>query len=116
QLPVASCQRSHAPITGCWLLVTGTGNWELQAATKRQELRELEQVEPRMAHDRRDDRASPQVDDAPERAEQPGGHRRIGALNEMTDAERGARHDNADGAAAKPPLESPQEKRPLNLF
>src|SRR5215831_15537840 len=81
-----------------------------------QVLDDLYEIEAGMADHRGDARAAPQVGEAPERAEQAGRDRRVDALQEMSRAERDARHRQADGRPAEPHLEAAQEKRALNLF
>src|SRR6476619_5745943 len=53
---------------------------------------DLQAVEARVAHHRRDGAAAAQVDDGPDRAEQAGGQRRVPPLERMSRAERDARH------------------------
>ena len=53
-----------------------------------EKLHDLQQVEAGVAHHRRDRRSPAQVDDSPERAEQPGRDRRVDALQQVTGAER----------------------------
>src|SRR6185436_7230401 len=77
---------------------------------------DLERVEARVAHHRRDRTAPPQVDDGPERTERAGRDRRVPSLYVMTETERRAQHDHPGGRAAKMPLESLQQERTLKLL
>src|SRR5262245_64290826 len=77
----------------------------LQPAAGDEELQDLQEIEAGVADHRRDDRSAPQVDQSPERAEQAGSERGVGALQEVAAAERDARHDQAHRAAAQPALE-----------
>ena len=69
-----------------------------------------------MADDRRGRRSAPQVDIAPECAEQAGRDRRVDALQQMPGAEADARHRQPDDRAAEPHLEPVQQERALDLL
>src|SRR5258708_7315956 len=79
-------------------------------------LRNLQQVESRVAHHRRDGRSSAQIDEAPEGAEESRRDRRVGALQQVPGPECGTGDDHADLRAAEPGLEAVEQKRALNLF
>ena len=54
-----------------------------------------------MAHHRRNRRATPQVDDRPQGAEEAGRDGRVGPLQPMTGTERGTGDDHTDSPAAE---------------
>ena len=68
-----------------------------------------------MADHRRHRRSAPQIDHAPERAQQSGDDRGVVALKQVAGAECHARHDDADGAAAEPPRSGAGEMRAGSL-
>src|SRR5687768_16449749 len=64
-----------------------------------QELDELQEVEARVTDDRRHCGAPAQIDNAPERAEDPGGDRRVHPLLKVTEAESRAGRQDPERAA-----------------
>ena len=79
-------------------------------------MHQLQQIEPGVADDGRNDGAAAQIHDAPERAKNAGRDCGIRALNQMAGPERGARDDDADHTAAKRLLEAAQQERALNFL
>src|SRR5262249_7905238 len=76
-------------------------------STDHEVLDDLHQIEPGVAHDRRDRGSAPQVHETPEGAEQPGRDRGIHPLElPVSCAERDARDDDAHRAAAEPHIEA----------
>src|SRR5215475_8540963 len=84
--------------------------------TNHEVLENFDQVEAGVADGGRDARAPAQVDDAPEDSEDAGRDGDVVALQQMSEAECHARHDEPDYRTAQPDVETMQDERPLDFF
>ena len=87
-----------------------------QRPVSARELNDLQEVEARVADNGSDDRAPPQVHEAPERAQHARGDGCIHTLQQMTGSECQARDDHTHRRAAQPLFEATQQECALQFL
>ena len=97
-------RRHHRSLSGRPLTHPGSGTSRLERTnpSRSDELQDLQEIEPCVAHHRCDHRAPPQIHDAPERPEHARDDTGVKPLNQMSGAKRDAGDDDANRAAAEP--------------
>ena len=78
-----------------------------RSARQHQELQDLNEIEAGVAHHRCRDGSPPKIDRAPERSQRRRGHCGIRTLDEVTGAERHARHNQTNTGSTQPAFETP---------